>query len=125
GAITGYRFSNGLALVAAVRANCDLANARMPPGSRQDQPPRRRLCRNRPSWQLPGSSPDGGRLMVVPGHPGAAGDIAVFHCRLQHHAFAELVDHGALDLLPGGLVLRVPVAAAGLEFCATPRKLGV
>ena len=41
------------------------------------------------------------------------GDVLVFDRRLQHHALGELVDHAALDLLPGRLALRDREAALG------------
>lgn len=48
--------------------------------------------------------------MIIPRHT-FFGDALVFDCRFQHHVFVELGHHGALDFLPGGLVIGVFVAA--------------
>src|SRR5258708_6605974 len=52
------------------------------------------------------------------------GDALVFDGGLEHHAVGELVDHGALDLLPGGLTLRDGVAALLDELGPARRELG-
>src|SRR6516164_8081714 len=42
-------------------------------------------------------------------------DALKFHRRLEHHAIAELIDHGALDFLPRRLAWRIAIAAALLQ----------
>src|SRR2546423_344441 len=41
-----------------------------------------------------------GPSMTVPRHAHRLRDALVFHCRREHHAVGELLDHAALDLLP-------------------------
>src|SRR6516164_4564337 len=49
-------------------------------------------------------------LVIVAGHESLRHAL-VFHRRLEHHAVAELIDHGALDLLPRRLTRRIAIAA--------------
>ena len=62
--------------------------------------------------------------MIVARDALGLGDLLVLDRRLQHHAVGELVDHAALDLLPGRLVRgildsrRGPAARRGA--CRTP-----
>src|SRR5918993_2377069 len=56
------------------------------------------------------------RLVVVPRHPEGLCDPLVLHRRLEDHAFGELVDHRALDLLPGALARGIREAAPRLEI---------
>src|SRR5260370_3100786 len=51
-------------------------------------------------------------------------DALVFHRRLEHHAIGKLVDHPALDLLPGRLTGRIFLAAL-VERDAALGQLGV
>src|SRR3954469_9788661 len=50
------------------------------------------------------------------------GDPMIFDRRFEHHAVGELIDHGALDLLPGCLARRVAVAALLLQRSAALRE---
>ena len=61
--------------------------------------------------------------MIVPWHAIGLGDLLVFDRGLQDHALGELLDHAALDLLPGRLAGRIGVAAAGGEIGSTPLQL--
>ena len=63
------------------------------------------------------------RSMIVARHAEGLRDLLVLHGRLQRHALGELVDHGALDLLPGRLARRIGIAAARLEIGAAPLQL--
>src|SRR5262252_7326670 len=60
--------------------------------------------------------------MIIPRHPDSLGNALILHGRLEHHAVGELVDHGALDLLPGRLAGRELEAAAALQSKAALRK---
>ena len=53
--------------------------------------------------------------MAVPWHAGLLRNPLVLDRRLEHHTVGELVDDGALDLLPGGLALGIGIAAALLQ----------
>jgi hypothetical protein len=60
--------------------------------------------------------------MIVPRHPEGLGDAMVLHRRLKHHAVGELIDHGALDLLPWRLARRKLETALVLQGKATLRQ---
>src|SRR5919112_199672 len=60
--------------------------------------------------------------MVAPRHAEGLRDALVFHRRLQGHALRELVDHRALDILPGGLARRIGEAASRLEVRPAPMQ---
>src|SRR5262249_13997758 len=50
----------------------------------------------------------------------------VLPCRLEHHAFGQLVHHAALDFLPRRLACGIiGVAAVLRQRCAPLRKLGL
>src|SRR5262245_19145300 len=54
-------------------------------------------------------------LMTIAWHSALLRDALVFDRGLEHHAFGELVDEIALDLLPGRLAVGIGVAAALLQ----------
>ncbi len=60
--------------------------------------------------------------MVVARNPHRPCNLLVLDRRLQHHAFGELVDQVALDLLPRRLVLRDGEAAVAFQLGAALRQ---
>src|SRR3977135_525192 len=62
--------------------------------------------------------------MIIPWHV-LLRDALIFDRRLEHHALGELVDHAALDLLPGRLARRIFEAALLLQRRAARGELGV
>src|ERR1700680_4242285 len=64
-------------------------------------------------------------LMVIAGHAEFLCDTLELDCTLEHHAVGELIDHGALDLLPWRLAGRELEAAGLLERGAAPGEFGV
>jgi hypothetical protein len=63
--------------------------------------------------------------MIVARYALGVCDIAIFDCRLQHHAFGQLIDHATLDFLPWRLALGKLVAAIVLQFSAPALDLVV
>src|SRR5215468_7892989 len=60
--------------------------------------------------------------MIVPRHSESLGNALILHGRFEYHAVGELVDHGALDLLPRRLAGWKFEAAAALQGKAALRK---
>src|SRR5919107_218062 len=81
------------------------------------------FCRAASCGRKTGSTFAHDALMIVPRHPEGLGDFLELHRRLQGHALRELIHHGALDLLPGGLARRIGIAAPGVKVIATPLQL--
>src|ERR1700675_1267584 len=63
----------------------------------------------------------GAFLMIVAWHEFLRNAL-IFYRRLQHHAAAELIDHGALDFLPRRLARRIVIAAVLVERRAARRQ---
>src|SRR5262249_27804976 len=61
--------------------------------------------------------------MIVARDAHRFGDVLILDRRLEHHAFGELLDHGALDLLPRRLARRIFVAAVLLQRGPSLREL--
>src|SRR5690349_24177600 len=66
---------------------------------------------------------DGGESLVIVPRDALLRDAAVLDRRREHHAVAELLDHAALDLLPGRLARREVIAALLLERSTARRDL--
>src|SRR3972149_2201273 len=63
--------------------------------------------------------------VTIPRRALGVGDVLVFDRRLEHHAAFQLIDHAALDFLPGRLAFRELVATLALQRLPAARELGV
>ena len=57
-------------------------------------------------------------LVIVPRHAKGLRDLLIIHGGLQDHPFGQLIDHAALDFLPGCLACRTGISAPGRELLA-------